>query len=80
VGGNQEAALKEGDKLEEVANISASQLSRLRQTPARALGKGTPVVDKAAQARAAKQLRKDNIRKALATIKHKVPKEGRGIF
>ncbi len=44
------------------------------------MGKGTPVVEKCAPARSAKQVRKDNLRLALAAIKHKVPKEGRGIF
>jgi predicted nucleotidyltransferase len=38
------------------------------------------VKEKSTHARSAKQIRKDNLRLALAAIKHKVPKEGRGIF
>jgi hypothetical protein len=53
-GEQQQVIMREVEKSEEVVNISASQLSRLRQTPARALGKGTPIFDKAAPARAAK--------------------------
>jgi hypothetical protein len=48
--------------------------------PSKPKGKGTPVAGKAAPARSAKQVRKDNLRKALAAIKNKVPKEGRSVF
>jgi hypothetical protein len=72
--------MKHEQKPEDAPIISSSQLSRLRQTPARAAPKGTPVKETFAPARSAKQMRKDNLRLALAAIKHKVPKEGRGIF